>query len=109
MCSQFEVIGKLVQFLLGLLLGVTVLLLELAGELVALATDGRQVAVGQFAPLLLHLAGELFPVSCDLVPVHDWPPRKNLELEWTASRPPPRLKLEQMARHCETETGKTTG
>src|SRR5437763_7857496 len=61
---------ELVQLLLGPFLLVAVALLELAGQLVALAVDGRQVAVGQLAPLLLDLARELLPVARDLIPVH---------------------------------------
>jgi hypothetical protein len=34
-----------------------------ADELVLLAVDDRQVVVGQLAPLLLHLAGDLLPVA----------------------------------------------
>src|SRR4051812_16028185 len=55
---------------LRLVLGVTVVLLEAAFELVTLAVDDVQVIVGELAPLFLGLASELFPVSFDTIPIH---------------------------------------
>src|SRR5690242_13620190 len=46
---------------LGLVARDAVALLDLADELVALPLDLRPVAVGELAPLLLGLAGELLP------------------------------------------------
>jgi hypothetical protein len=44
--------AKLVDFLLRLLLGVPVFLLNLADELVLLTADARQLIIGEGAPLL---------------------------------------------------------
>jgi len=49
-----------IHVLAGLVLGDAVALLNLALELIALAVDGREVVVGEVAPLLLDLARELF-------------------------------------------------
>src|SRR5262249_22009886 len=57
-------------------------LLELAGELVALAFQGGQVVVGEFAPLLLDLALDLFPIALHLVPVHG----RSLQKPWLVLR-----------------------
>src|SRR5437762_13601825 len=59
-----------VQLLLGLVLADAVRVLDLADQLVALAGDLVQVLVGKLAPLLLHFALRLLPVSCDAIPVH---------------------------------------
>src|SRR5690242_17701326 len=50
-------------------------LLQLAGELVALAGDGVEAVVGETAPLLLDLALELLPVAFNSIPVHCLSPR----------------------------------
>jgi hypothetical protein len=55
---------------LGLVLSNAVTLLDAANELGLLAVDDRKIIVGQFAPLLLHLAGDLLPVTFDPIPVH---------------------------------------
>src|SRR5205085_9440611 len=68
-------VGKLP---LRLVLADAVGVLDLADELVALAGDLVELVVGQLAPLLLHLAFGLLPVSCDAVPVHAFVPR----LKW---------------------------
>ena len=44
--------------------------LELALELLAAAVDLGEVVVGQLAPFLFDLAGELLPVAFDAIPVH---------------------------------------
>src|SRR5262245_57944603 len=67
-------LDEFVQLALGLVLGVAVALLELAGQLVAPAGDGGQVVVGKLAPLLLDLARELLPVPRHPIPVHHVPP-----------------------------------
>src|SRR4029078_2822774 len=56
---------------LGFVLGNPVALLDLAGELVAVAGHELEVVVGELAPLLLHLCGDLLPVAPDAVPVHE--------------------------------------
>src|SRR5450631_107399 len=53
-----------------LILGKTVALLQLAFELFAAAFDHVEIVVGEFAPLLLRGALELFPVPFDPVPIH---------------------------------------
>lgn len=60
----------LAHLLFGFVLGHAVALLDLAGELVAAAGDNREVIIGQLAPLLLGLAGNLFLVALNAVPVH---------------------------------------
>src|SRR5689334_12477679 len=63
-----------VDFLLRLILGVTVALLQAAFELILLAVDDIEVVVGELAPLLLHLALDLLPVSFNAIPIHRFPP-----------------------------------
>src|SRR5690242_15906984 len=60
----------LVVVALGLIAGVPVTFLELAEELILLAADSLPVVVGQLAPFFAHLAGHLFPVAFNHVPVH---------------------------------------
>src|SRR5438477_10202029 len=59
-----------VDVLLHLVLGIAVASLELALELLTAAVDLGEVVVGQLAPFLLDLAGELLPVAFDAIPVH---------------------------------------
>src|SRR5438105_13593236 len=66
----FEVAREVVDVALGLILGEAVVLLDAAGEFLALAIDGAQIVVGQLAPFLLDPAAELPPVTLDLVPIH---------------------------------------
>jgi hypothetical protein len=49
-------IAPVVNFLFGLVLGVTVLRLELSLELFPIAIDLGEPIIGELAPLLLHLA-----------------------------------------------------
>jgi hypothetical protein len=44
--------------------------LDFALELLAVAVDLRDIVVSELAPLLLHLAGHLFPVSLYAIPIH---------------------------------------
>src|SRR5450432_2574603 len=53
-----------------LILGKTVALLQLAFELFTSAFDHVEIVVGEFAPLFLRGALELFPVPFDPVPIH---------------------------------------
>jgi hypothetical protein len=48
----------------------TITLLNSADQLIALALGDLPVIVGQFAPLFLGLADELFPVSFHRVAIH---------------------------------------
>ena len=50
--------------------GKSVRLLDLPGQLVALAGDDVELVVGELAPLFLDAALELLPVAFDAVPVH---------------------------------------
>src|SRR5262245_60256227 len=59
-----------IDLLLGLVLGVPITLLQAAGELLALAFDHVDIVVGELAPVLLHFAFELVPVSFHTIPVH---------------------------------------
>src|SRR5450759_1012508 len=60
----------LVHTPIGLVGGVSVLLLQLADEAVLLAPDFLKLVVGQLAPLFPRVAFELFPLALDDVPVH---------------------------------------
>src|SRR5579863_4697479 len=55
---------------LSFFLGDAVALLHPSDQLIALPLDHRPIVVGEPAPLLLGLAGELLPVSGDLIPIH---------------------------------------
>src|SRR4029079_14218556 len=59
-----------IDFALGLIALVAVALLDFADQLVTRAGQPLQVLVGEFAPLLLRPAFELFPVTFDLIPIH---------------------------------------
>src|SRR5436190_15477450 len=54
-----------------LVLGVAVVLLQAAFQLVAASFDDIKIVIGEFAPLLLGLAFDFFPVSFNAIPVHD--------------------------------------
>src|SRR5947199_10700016 len=60
----------LVDFRFRLLSSYSVLLLQLSGELVALAGYCVQVVIGQFTPAFLGRAFQLLPFAFNLVPVH---------------------------------------
>ena len=60
----------IVQLLVNLFFVIAIPLLDFAFELIAAAVDDIQIVVGQFAPLLLHFASYLFPISFNAVPVH---------------------------------------
>jgi len=53
----------------SLVLRNAVALLNLAGQLVPFACDERNIVVRELAPLLLHLALGLLPISFDAIPV----------------------------------------
>src|SRR5450759_1647755 len=55
---------------MGLVGGVSVLLLQLAYEAIFLAPDFLQLVVGKLAPLFPCLTLEFFPLALDDVPVH---------------------------------------
>lgn len=59
-----------VDFFVGLIFLITVSLLELAFELIALAIDDVKIIVGKLTPLLLDLALDLLPVTFDWIPVN---------------------------------------
>src|SRR5579862_6099049 len=59
----------------GLVRGYAVTLLDLAGQLVAMTGDDAAVIIGEFVPLLLRLARNVFPVALNPVPVHRTVPR----------------------------------
>src|SRR6185369_4151913 len=72
-CSVLEVVEALFELrdlLFGGILGDAVLLLDDAGQPVALARDHRKVVIGELAPLLSHAAGHFLPFPFDLIPVH---------------------------------------
>jgi len=59
-----------IYFLLGLILGVAVALLQMTFELVLTSVDYIEIIVSKFAPLLFDLTLHLLPVSFDAVPIH---------------------------------------
>src|SRR5690606_4598182 len=60
--GRLQLVLELPDLLLGTVPGQTVALLQLAGEVVAMAIDHVQVIVGELAPLALDAAGEPFPL-----------------------------------------------
>src|SRR3982074_2931619 len=70
-CGHLHAVHPRVDLTLRLILGDAVAFLDTADELVLLAADDGQVVLGQLAPLLLHLAGELLPIAFDAIPIHD--------------------------------------
>lgn len=54
-----------------LILGEAILFLNQALQLVATPGDPVEIVIGQIAPLFLHFAFDLFPVSFNAIPVHD--------------------------------------
>ena len=54
--ALLRAIAPVVNFLLRLVLGVTVLRLELSFELLPIAIDLSKLVVGELAPLLFHFA-----------------------------------------------------
>jgi len=55
---------------LGFIPMYAVTLLDPADELGALAFDQIEIVIGELAPLLLHFAFHLLPVSFNSIPVH---------------------------------------
>src|SRR6185437_1825856 len=68
--SPFLAPVPIIDFLLGLIFLIAIVLLQLAFELVFLPGDDIKVIVREFTPLLLDLAFDLLPVSFDAIPVH---------------------------------------
>ena len=56
-------VAEVCRLALGLVSRHAVELLQLAGELLALALDLREVVVSELSPLLLHLALDLVPCT----------------------------------------------
>src|ERR1044071_4669744 len=69
-CGWLHAVDPAIDLLLRLVLGDAVALLDAANELVLLAVDDGDVVLGQLAPLLLDLAGELLPVAFNAIPIH---------------------------------------
>src|SRR5215831_1405338 len=59
-----------VDLALGLVPRHAVAPLKPAAELRALTLDDVEIVVGEFAPLLLNLAFELFPIAFNSIPIH---------------------------------------
>src|SRR5246127_4731052 len=59
-----------IDLALGLVPRHAVALLKPAAELRALTLDDVEIVVGEFAPLLLNLAFELFPIAFNSIPIH---------------------------------------
>src|SRR3990170_1870529 len=69
-CGSLHPLDPAIDLAFCLVLGDAVALLDAANELVLLAVDDRNVVLGQLAPLLLDLAGELLPVAFNAIPIH---------------------------------------
>src|SRR5688500_7175578 len=69
-CGSLHPVDPAIDLALCLVLGDAVALLDAANQLVLLAVDDRNVVLGQLAPLLLDLAGELLPVAFNAIPIH---------------------------------------
>ncbi|CAG9253134.1 hypothetical protein BDI4_380006 [Burkholderia diffusa] len=61
---------EFLQLLLGFVARDSVTFLDPAGQILAVAFGDREIVVGQLAPLGLQLAGQLLPLTLDLVFVH---------------------------------------
>ena len=61
----------IIDFLLHHVLGMTVTLLDLAFELLALAVYRGKVVVSELGLFFLDLANELLPVTFDTIPIHE--------------------------------------
>ena len=59
-----------INFLTGFFAGVAIFFLQRADELIALARDAIEVAVGEFAPPLFRAPAHLFPLALQNVVVH---------------------------------------
>ena len=57
------------ELLFRLFLGDAVPLLDFAEELITLSGNDVQIIIGEFAPFLLNVSFELFPVSGNLIPI----------------------------------------
>src|ERR1700724_4241769 len=68
---SFEALVPIIDILLHHVLGMTVALLDLSFELLALAVYRGKVVVSELAPLFLDLADELLPVTFDTIPIHE--------------------------------------
>src|SRR3954451_5306237 len=69
-CGWLHAVDPAIDLALRLVLGKAVAFLDAANELVLLAVDDGDVVLGQLAPLLLDLAGELLPVAFNAIPIH---------------------------------------
>jgi hypothetical protein len=63
-------VQPLVDLAIGFVLGFAVALLDLTGQLLAIALDHIEVVISQLAPLRLDLTPELLPIAFDLIPIH---------------------------------------
>ena len=61
-----------VHFLLRPVFRITIPFLKFSLQLVLLASDDIEVIIGQFSPLLLHLALDLLPIPFDTIPVRGY-------------------------------------
>src|SRR5208337_1002277 len=68
-----------IDFSIGFILPVPVALLKPPGQLCPLAFDHIQIVIGELAPLLLHLALELLPVTFHAIPIHRVTPCNQFE------------------------------
>ena len=73
--SEVERVYEFVGFLLGFFFRDAVAFLDFANELIALAANHFEIAIGKLAPLHFYLPGGLLPLACYLIPVHLSPHR----------------------------------
>ena len=76
---------KLLQLVLGFVLGNAVPLLNRAQQLIALAFDLVEIVVGQLAPLFLDLAAELLPLAFGNIPIHRCSPSCKTQTSYAES------------------------
>jgi hypothetical protein len=88
--SLAEAFNELIGIFLRLLLGDPIMLLDRSSELIAFASDGSQIVIGEFPPLFLDFARELFPIAGDLIPIHNEPPGFDWGEIFQAKKPRPK-------------------
>jgi len=59
-----------INFSLNFFFGIAIMCLQAAFEFIAPALDYCKVVIGQFSPMLLGFALELFPIAFNFIPVH---------------------------------------
>jgi hypothetical protein len=71
-----------IDILLSLILRIAIPLLQSTFQLVALTIDRNKVIVGQLSPFFFDFSSDLFPISFNSVPIHDFLPVRPAILTW---------------------------